>query len=213
MSTLINRIMGKDDKFFVLLEAAAQECRNSAELLTRLHLEIGKPAFERTFEEITASRRKDKKIGNNITQELCNTFVTPIEREDIEALANKLYRIPKVVEKIAERISICPSHFTTDIVTKQTRMLVQSTEILSDIVKCLRKLGDVEKIQDLYDRLQTIEGDADKLMIGLLKDLYQGNVEAKEVIILKDIYELLEAAIDLCRDAGKVVFQTALKYA
>lgn len=213
MSTLINRIMGKDDKFFVLLEAAAQECRNSAELLTRLHHEIGKPAFERTFEEITASRRKDKKIGNNITHELCNTFVTPIEREDIEALANKLYRIPKVVEKIAERISICPSHFTTDIVTKQTRMLVQSTEILTDIVKCLRKLGDVEKIQDLYDRLQTIEGDADKLMIGLLKDLYQGNVEAKEVIILKDIYELLEAAIDLCRDAGKVVFQTALKYA
>ena len=213
MSTLINRIMGKDDKFFVLLEAASQECRNSAELLTRLHQEIGKPAFERTFEEITASRRKDKKIGNSITQELCNTFVTPIEREDIEALANKLYRIPKVVEKIAERISICPSHFTTDIVTKQTRMLVQSTEILTEIVKCLRKLGDVEKIQDHYDRLQTIEGDADKLMIGLLKELYQGNVEAKEVIILKDIYELLETAIDLCRDAGKVVFQTALKYA
>jgi uncharacterized protein Yka (UPF0111/DUF47 family) len=213
MSTLLNRIMGKDDKFFVLLEAAAEETRNSAELLARIHMEIGKPAFEKTFDEITASRRKDKKIGNSIAQELCQTFVTPIEREDIEALSNKLYRIPKVVEKIAERISICPANFTTDIVAKQTRMLVQSTEILAEIVKCLRKLGEVEKIQDLYDRLQTIEGDADKLMIGLLKDLYQGNVDAKEVIILKDIYELLEAAIDLCRDAGKVVFQTALKYA
>jgi uncharacterized protein len=212
MSNLLNRIMGKDDKFFVLLEAAAEETHNSAMLLSRLHLEIGKPGFEKTFEEITASRRKDKKIGNNIAQELCQTFVTPIEREDIEALSNKLYRIPKVVEKIGERISICPANFTTDIVAKQTRMLVQSTEILVEIVKCLRKLGDVEKIQDLYDRLQTIEGDADKLMIGLLKDLYQGNVDAKEVIILKDIYELLEAAIDLCRDAGKVIFQTALKY-
>ena len=117
------------------------------------------------------------------------------------------------MEKIAERISICPAQFANDIIAKQTRMLVQSTEILVDIVKCLRHMGDVEKIQDLYDRLQTIEGDADKLMIGLLKDLYQGNVDAKEVIILKDIYELLETGIDLCRDAGKIVFQTALKYA
>lgn len=213
MSNILNRIMGKDDKFFVLLEAAAEESNKSAVLLAKLHLEIGKPGFESTLVEIIASRRKDKKIGNIITHELCQTFITPIEREDIEALSNKLYRIPKVVEKIGERISICPASFTTDIVAKQTRMLVQSTEILAEIVKCLRKLGDVEKIQDLYHRLQTIEGDADKLMIGLLKDLYQGNVDAKEVIILKDIYELLEAAIDLCRDAGKVVFQTALKYA
>ena len=213
MSNLLNRIMGKDDKFFVLLEAAADECRISAQLLDRLHNETGKPGFNKTFDDITASRRKDKKIGNNIAHELCQTFVTPIEREDIEALANKLYRIPKVVEKVGERISICPMSFTTDIVTKQTRMLVQSTEILCDLVRSLRKLGEVEKIQDLYERLQTIEGDADKLMIGLLKDLYQGNVDAKEVIILKDIYELLESAIDLCRDAGKVVFQTALKYA
>ena len=65
---------------------------------------------------------------------------------------------------------------------------------------------------DAYEVLQTIEGDADKLMVGLLRDLYQGNVDAKEVVILKDIYELLERAIDHCRDAGKVVFQIALKY-
>jgi len=213
MSNLLNRILGKDDKFFTLLESNAAETQNSADLLLRLHTEIGKPAFEKLLEDIAASRRKDKKIGMSIAQELCRTFVTPIEREDIEALSNKLYRIPKVVEKIAERISICPAQFATDIGAKQAKMLVQSTEILVEIVRCLRKMDDVGRIQDLYDRLQTIEGDADKLMVGLLKDLYQGNVDAKEVIILKDIYELLETAIDLCRDAGKVVFQTALKYA
>jgi uncharacterized protein Yka (UPF0111/DUF47 family) len=50
-------------------------------------------------------------------------------------------------------------------------------------------------------------------MVGLLRDLYQGNVYAKEVVVLKDIYELLERASDHCRDAGKVVYQIALKYA
>ncbi len=213
MLNLLNRLMGKDDKFFMLLEASAEEALTSTKLLSDLHSQIGKPDFQKTFEAISASRRKDKKIGNSITHELCQTFITPIEREDIEALSNKLYRIPKVVEKIGERISICPVQFSHDIVAVQIRMLNQSAEILAEIVRCLRKLGDVEKIENLYDRLQTIEGDADKLMVGLLKDLYSGNVDAKEVIILKGIYDLLEDAIDLCRDAGKVVFQTALKYA
>lgn len=212
MSTFIQRLLGKDDKFFTLLDDAAAEAKHAAELLFNLHAEIGKPGFDKTFDEIVATRRKDKKIGNKIAQELLNTFVTPIEREDIEALANKLYRIPKVAEKVAERISICPAQFSHDIVSKQTRMLVQSTEILVDLVTCLRNMSDVEKVHELYERLQTIEGDADKLMVGLLKELYHGNVDAKEVIIFKDIYELIEAAIDLTRDAGKVVFQTVLKY-
>jgi len=69
-----------------------------------------------------------------------------------------------------------------------------------------------ERIEAVCDRLQAIEGDADKLVGDLLTSLYQGNVEAKHVIILKDLYELLEKAIDLCRDVGNVVFQVILKY-
>jgi uncharacterized protein Yka (UPF0111/DUF47 family) len=92
-------------------------------------------------------------------------------------------------------------------------MLEQATEVTAALVRKLRKLSNVEEIQDAYETLQTIEGDADRLMVGLLRDLYQGNVDAKEVVVLKDIYELLERAIDHCRDAGKVVFQIALKYA
>ena len=92
-------------------------------------------------------------------------------------------------------------------------MLEQATEVTASLVRKLRKLSNVEEIQDDYETLQTIEGDADRLMVGLIRDLYQGNVDAKEVVVLKDIYELLERAIDHCRDAGKVVFQIALKYA
>ena len=212
MKSFIQKVLGKDEKFYELLEASAEEARISARALSRVHAAIGKPDFENALTALVASRRKDKRLGRSITEELCATFVTPIEREDIEALANALYKIPKTSEKIAERMAICPTQFAADIVTKQVRMLEQATEVLAEMVACLRKLSDVEKIRDAYEILQTIEGDADKLMVGLLRDLYQGNVDAKEVVILKDIYELLERAIDHCRDAGKVVFQTALKY-
>jgi len=91
-------------------------------------------------------------------------------------------------------------------------MLTRATEIVVRMTGTLRSLKQVERIQDDYELVQTIEGDADRLMVGLLRDLYQGNVSAKEVIILKDMYELLEDTIDHCRDAAKVVFQVALKY-
>jgi hypothetical protein len=49
-------------------------------------------------------------------------------------------------------------------------------------------------------------------MVALLRELYQGHVDVRDVIILKDLYELFEKVIDRCRDAGNVVFQVVLKY-
>lgn len=213
MKDFLMKVLGKDDKFYALLEASADEAAKSAKSLSKLYAEVGKPDFEKCFTELVVARRVDKRIGLSITQELCRTFVTPLEREDIEALANALYKITKACEKIGERIAICPRQFSSDIVDKQVKLLEQASNVAVSLVRKLRKLSNVEDIQDDYETLQTIEGDADRLMVGLLRDLYQGNVDAKEVVILKDIYERLERAIDHCRDVGKVVFQIALKYA
>lgn len=210
--SFIQKLLGRDEKFFDLLEASANEARTSANLLSTLLSQMGRPEFDATLGNLSQSRRRHKKLSLNITQELCNTFVTPLEREDIEALSNALYRVPKTTEKIGERLAICPAQFTSDIVGKQVAMLVQATDVVAEMVAGLRKQVHGSVIQEAYEKLQTIEGDADKVMVGLLKDLFHGNVDAKEVIILKDIYELLERDIDCCRDAGKVLFQVALKY-
>ena len=63
----------------------------------------------------------------------------------------------------------------------------------------------------MNDRLQQLEGEADKLVLHMLKALYLGQREAREVIIFKDVFELLEKAIDRCRDAGNTVFYIVLK--
>ncbi len=213
MKNLFNKLIGKDDRFFRLLESAAEEAHNSALILEKLYEEAGgSSGFEKTLEELNISRKKEKKLVLVISERLCTTFSTPIDREDIEALANALSRVPKGTYKIGERLSICPEQFASDIIKKQISMLTRATEIVVRMTGTLRAIKDVELIQDDYELVQTIEGDADRLMVCLLRDLYQGNVSAKEVIILKDMYELLEATIDHCRDAAKVVFQVALKY-
>lgn len=213
MIKLFNKLIGKDDRFFSLLESAAEEAHNSAQILEQLYDEVsGTSEFEKTLENLNISRKKEKKLMLVISEHLCTTFSTPIDREDIEALANALSKVPKGTYKIGERLSICPEQFSSDIIKKQISMLSRATEIVVCMTKTLRVIRDVEIIQDDYELVQTIEGDADRLMVALLRDLYQGSVAAKEVIILKDMYELLEATIDHCRDAAKVVFQVALKY-
>ena len=69
----------------------------------------------------------------------------------------------------------------------------------------------MEKIKAHNDRLQVIEGEADKLMIELLRELYTSNHNPVQVVFLKDIFELLEKVADRCRDTGNVISHVVLK--
>jgi uncharacterized protein Yka (UPF0111/DUF47 family) len=70
----------------------------------------------------------------------------------------------------------------------------------------------MDRIRASNDKLQNAEGEADKLMLQLEKELYEGPYEAKEVIFLLQLFEMVEKTVDRCRDAGNVVFQIVLKY-
>src|ERR1700730_1950399 len=208
----IGRFFGHDEKFYDLLEASAKQADSSVHHLVDLlgKLEQGdSPQYLLQFAE---SRREDKRITQQLTEELSKTFITPLEREDIQALAAALYKIPKTVEKIGERIVIFPAELHGRSFRKHLELLDQAAETVLAMVKELRKGTDVATAREKNARLQTIEGDADKLELELLHDLYHGDYDTKQIIFLRDLYELLEKVIDRCRDAGKVILQVVLKY-
>jgi uncharacterized protein Yka (UPF0111/DUF47 family) len=207
----IKKLLGKDEKFYDLLEGSAEEAKSSTGLLVKI-LANDSAAQASSIHDIIQTRRKDKRITQQITEELCKTFVTPFEREDIEALSLALYRIPKTVEKIVERLTICPARVPRESMQRQVALLAEAVESVSFMVKQLRQGTNIEKIQDAHARLQYAEGEADKVNLALVKDLYNGPSDAKEVLILKELYDLVEAAVDRARDAGQVVFQIMLKY-
>ncbi len=208
----LKRIFGQDETFYDLLDSSASEAKASAGMLVRLLAGAPDSKPEEMLGELAQSRRKHKRITQEIRERLCKTFITPLEREDIDALSSGLYKIPKNIEKIGERLLYFPAIITMEPVMKQVKLLENAAEAVSAMVKKLRERQHVEGISDSYERLQAIEGDADKLMTKVLYDLYHGNIEVREMLVLKDIYELLERTIDRCRDAGNVVFQIVLKY-
>jgi hypothetical protein len=208
----ISKLFGRDQKFYDLLEASAEEALTSTKLLSNYLQRIESYRSSADLDDFIQSRRKDKKITSRITEELCKTFVTPLEREDIEELSLALYRIPKIVEKIVERLSIYPGKIPREGFVRQAQLLGQAAESVVFMVKQLRHGANMEKIGEANERLQFAEGEADKYMLGLIKDLYQGSYDAKETVILQDLFEMVEKAVDRCRDAGNVVFQIVLKY-
>ena len=209
----LKKLMGKDDKFFDLLEAGAEEAKASVDLFasTLKKIAAGSGAGV-SLDEFIQTRRKEKRIRHLITEELAKTFVTPLEREDIEALSFALYRIPKQVEKIVERLSIYPGRVPHSAFERQAELMLQAANEVVFMVKQLRGGTNIEKIQGANDRLQYAEGEADKVMLSLLKDLYHGPYDAKELVILQELYEMVEQAVDRCRNAGNIVVQLVLKH-
>ncbi len=204
----LQQLFGKGDKFLELLEGAAQEAHESVRLVIGI---IQSPGDRKQFDELVLARRKEKKISEQISEDLVKTFVTGLEREDIEVLARTLYKIPKTVEKLAERFLLAGPHLEGVDFTGQAEKMAEATDVVLAMVRQLRDMQDLQKIKELNDKLQRIEGEADKLMLDQLRDLYSGKYQALQAIVVRDLYELIEKVVDRCRDVGNAVVNIVLK--
>ena len=204
----LQRLLSNGDRFFDLLEASAEEARQSVVAVVEL---IKAPEDGVTLENLLARRRQEKRLAEELTALLCSAFVTPLEREDIETLSSALSRIPKVAKKFAERLLLSRSEFRREMFSKQAELLERATETVCLMVGQLRRGPNLERIQEQNAQLHKIEGEADRLVLELLREIYSGRYEALQMIVLRDLFELLEKVVDRCRDAGNVIFQIVLK--
>jgi uncharacterized protein len=204
----LQTIFGKGDKFYSLLEASAESARSSARALNEL---LRMPATQQSLEKFKQARRREKDLFAQISEELVNTFVTVLDREDIEALNSALYKIPKIVEKFAERYTLAVGRIGDVDFISRAAMLEQACEVLEQMVGLLRKGMDLDKIKKLNDQLQTIEAEADRLILELYRDVCINESDPIRYLVKKDLFEILEKAIDRCRDAGNVIYHIVLK--
>jgi uncharacterized protein Yka (UPF0111/DUF47 family) len=203
----IQKLFARDTRFFELLDASAQESRASVQALKQILNNRG----SQNLDEFVAARKKEKQINAEISKLLARTTVTSLDREDIESISSVLYKIPKTVEKFAERYVLGAAELKDVDFTKHIQLLEQATDTVAEMVKELQK-AHFEKLIEYNERLQATEGAADDLMLKMLKELYSGKVSPLKVMILKDLYELLEKVVDRCRDVGNVIANIVLKH-
>src|SRR4030095_11724356 len=154
----LQRKLGQDDQFCALFEASAAEASQSVTTLKRL---LSNPQAVPTLEVFAEARRKDKQLTNEIAELLIRALVTAMEREDIEALASALYRIPKTVEKFTERYIISAALVRDVDFTRQLDLMERAVNVVSQMVKALRANATLRQIRQLNANMQKIESDAD----------------------------------------------------
>ena len=160
----LQKLFGKEDKFFKLLEASAEAARASVAALVQLSQTLDQP---QAFDEFAYTRKKDKEITNQISNAVYTTFITTLEREDIEELSSALYKIPKMVDKFTTRVWVAPQYVRGVDFTTQIQLLQQATDVVLELVRSLRHGMDLDKVKNLNDQLQALESQANEWMVDL----------------------------------------------
>lgn len=203
----LQTMFGQGKQFYVLLEEAAVAAHDSTQAL---HAMLKSADRQPALDAFKLARQRERAASDKISQELVNSFITPIEREDIEALGSALYKIPKQVEKFADRYSLATRHLEHIDFAPRAAMLEQASAVVVQMVRELPKLK-LEPMKELGDKLRSIENEADRLMLELYRDIYSGKLDHLQMFLLKEFFEILEKAIDRCREAGVVAYEIVLK--
>jgi uncharacterized protein Yka (UPF0111/DUF47 family) len=204
----LQTIFGKGDKFYGLLEQSAEAAHESAKALHEL---VTRKDHAPVMAAFAAARQREKALAGKISEELVNTFVTALDREDIEALNSALYKIPKTIEKFAERYEIVAGRISDVDFAARAQVLEQASAVVSEMIGELRRGLRIDPVKKLQDRLQTLESEGDRMLLSPYRTLYVEGGDAMRAMLAKDLFELLEKAIDKCRDVGNTVYSIVLK--
>ncbi len=206
---LMSYIMPPEDKlFFTLFQNSAEICKETAELYN----DIMRSGFSSAKkEEILKYKKKGSISIKLILKQLNKSFITPLEREDIQYLAVTLNKINKRIIKACLNLEVYRLTKYTEEMKEQALTLVNAANKLGEIIKNLKKVSDVEVLTKLNIEMKELETHGDEVHRKAMFDLFSGKYEALDVIKLRDIYREIENALDACFHVSDTVLNVALK--
>lgn len=208
----LSGLLPKKDKFNQLLEQLSAKAYESAAQLKIYAHSKDLAAAAKAGEAIKRCRTEAKLLSIDITRELSISFITPFDREDIQEFSSNLYKIPKLIEKIRERMEMHGMTNANGDFSQQIDLIVEEAETMQSMVTALLRSRDFSQIKDKIAILHNLEQRGDDILSDLLQKLFREHLDARELILRKDIYDMLEKVIDRFRDVASVTLQIVLKY-
>ncbi|MHC1635641.1 MAG: DUF47 domain-containing protein [Candidatus Methanospirareceae archaeon] len=207
----ISWLIPREKKFFDLLEKEATNILRGAQRIYELMNNNNyNHDIERAKEEITEIEHETDDIVHTIFEELNVTFITPIDREDISALASALDNILDHIHGAVRRMYLYGIEEPTPAMRDFARVLLRASEELNLAVRSLRELEKPERIEERCIKVNSLENEADEILNYGVTELFKKD-DVKEIIKLKEIYEFLESAVDRCEDAANVISDIVVK--
>jgi predicted phosphate transport protein (TIGR00153 family) len=199
-------IAPRDREFFDLFEEAGGNIVRAADLLEQMLLDY--PDKSDLARDILICEQEGDRITHDIIRRLNETFVTPIDREDIYALASALDDVVDFAEEVADYLGLYKIEAPMEQAQQLAKVLHQASRQISEVMPRLRGFQDISHYTVEINRL---ENDGDRITREAMASLFDDGIDPMVVIRWKDIYERLENAIDATEHVANIVEGIVIK--
>ena len=206
MAGLSRLFAPREREFFDLFEEAGRNIVQSGEILEKMldrwpdHGELAR--------DIVICEQEGDRITHDIVQRLNQTFVTPIEREDILDLASALDDIIDLIDEVADFLGLYKIEAPMEQSQRMAHILLQATRQIEGAMPRLRTFQDMSHFTVEVNRL---ENDGDRTSRHAIASLFDNGIDPMVVIRWKDIFERLEEAIDACEHVANTLEGIVIK--
>ncbi len=213
MAKLIDFFLPREKKFYELLHQAMQNtltaCRKLQELMNDFS-SIDDKQRVLLADKIYEIEKKGDEVNHQISRELYDTLVTPIDREDIHELSNLIDDQLDLINKLAKKLSYYNIQEVTPLMKKQMEFISLQMQELALALEALEKNGQVRMH---LNKVFALEDDADAVHRKAISDLFSNSHDALEVIKFKDLHDDLENLINANKRVGVAMENIVIKHA
>jgi predicted phosphate transport protein (TIGR00153 family) len=199
-------IAPREREFFDLFEEAGGNIQRAASLLEEMLRDY--PDRSDLARDILICEQEGDRITHDIIQRLNQTFVTPIDREDILALASALDDVVDFTEEVADYLGLYQIEAPMEQAQQLARVLHQASR---QIAEALPRLRGFKGISHYTVEINRLENDGDRITREAVASLFDDGIDPMVVIRWKDIFERLESAIDATEHVANIIEGIALK--
>src|ERR671926_1008964 len=206
MPPLSQVLVSRARQYFDLFEEAAGNIVRAADLLDQMLR--GWPDSADLARDILICEQEGDRITHDIIQRLNQTFVTPIDREDILALASALDDVVDFTEEVADYLGLYKIEAPMDQAQELAKVLNQASRQINEALPRLRGFKDISHYTVEINRL---ENDGDRIVREAVASLFDNGIDPMVVIRWKDIFERLEEAIDATEHVANILEGIVIK--
>jgi uncharacterized protein len=201
----------KDHVFFDAFSSHAQKSVEAAKMLVEIFEDPARAAELATA--INEAENRGDRLTHETVRRLHETWITPLDRNDIHALITRMDDVLDLIEAVSERVILFQLTDKQPLAVELSHVLVRSCEKLHKAMQLLPNLKQSKELLELCVEVNQLENDADAIYRRAIAELFKPGNDPIMVMKWRDIFDNLESATDRCEDVANIVEGVVLEYA
>ena len=210
------KLLPRDESFFEMFNEHARRTVEGARAFLDMLAAYGDRAErERHAAQVDVAERAADKVTAEVHRRLHRSFITPIDRDHIHALINRMDDVADLLQDTSEVLSLYNVEHLSEDVLRLGEISVKCCERMQHAVGLLPRLREpaiADAAIKTCEEIDRLESDADRVMRSAMSRLFRDEIETRELIKLKAIYEHLETISDRCEDVANIIEGIVLEH-